>query len=363
VKLPLVTSGDSALPPLHARWVDAWLGEPLPHEVRASCDRCAMVLAPGQVISDIDSFFDPDTKCCTYKPALANFLVGGLLADAQAHPAGRASIEARIDARAGVTPLGLLVPEAEELAYQDRAKAGGFGRDVAQRCPHYVEEGGLCGLWRHRPAPCATYFCRFLRGAVSAGFWNALEQMLTTVERVLRDHCLVEIGFDAAALTVLFPPRRSLSPGTPRRDPEADGVYAETWGAWLGRERELYRACAEIVQPLGWSDILALAGPELRLRIRVAEHAYRALFDEHIPERLRVARVTAAQSELGRMRVRAYSRTDPIEVPMQVAAAFGAFDGRPRGEVLAEVAATLGTRIDDDQLRQLVDFGVLVKRP
>ena len=64
-----------------------------------------MVVDPAA--SDVDQGFNPNVKCCSYLPELWNFLVGGLLDDEHADPAGRASIEARIDSGAGVTPLCL----------------------------------------------------------------------------------------------------------------------------------------------------------------------------------------------------------------------------------------------------------------
>jgi hypothetical protein len=59
---------------------------------------------PGQAML----FFNAETKCCTYLPALYNFLVGSILTDKDpAFAVGRASVEARLDAQVEVTPLGL----------------------------------------------------------------------------------------------------------------------------------------------------------------------------------------------------------------------------------------------------------------
>jgi hypothetical protein len=64
------------------------LGGIIPRESRASCDNCAMcaVGGAGQQSAPRAYFFDPLVKCCSFVPDLPNFLVGGILSDAD--PAG-----------------------------------------------------------------------------------------------------------------------------------------------------------------------------------------------------------------------------------------------------------------------------------
>src|SRR5258706_14695042 len=96
------------LPAVHASWLAHLLTEPPPEETEATCDRCVMCHPKDATVRSEIAYFDDSSKCCTYQPQLANFLVGAMLEDDSAEfAAGRASIERRIDEREGVTPLGL----------------------------------------------------------------------------------------------------------------------------------------------------------------------------------------------------------------------------------------------------------------
>ena len=124
------------LPPLYARWMDALLRASVPPETRATCDDCAMC-APGAAEPDT-LYFNPRVKCCTYLPSLANYLVGGVLEENGAGSSGgRSTVERRIDAGVGVTPIGLERSKAYGLLYQNGAP--GFGHAESLRCPHYLE--------------------------------------------------------------------------------------------------------------------------------------------------------------------------------------------------------------------------------
>ena len=119
----------STLPPLYAAWIDELLAGPLPHESEATCEDCAMWSSAG-ASAEPDLFFHRDTKCCTYTPEIPNFLVGRILDDPDpALAPGRASVERRIDARIGVTPVGLLRPPVQALLYRHgmpvRVRPGG----------------------------------------------------------------------------------------------------------------------------------------------------------------------------------------------------------------------------------------------
>src|SRR5262245_25747140 len=123
-----------------------------------------MCARPGDVPRPDSEYFDPEIKCCTYLPPLPNFLVGRIPADDREDMAhGCSSVDARLIAGVEVTPLGFGVPAPYTLLYGNARDA--FGRARGLRCPHYVSEGGKCGIWRHREAICATWFCKRERGA------------------------------------------------------------------------------------------------------------------------------------------------------------------------------------------------------
>ncbi len=219
---------------------------PLPPEPLATCSACAKLPKPGEP-PPADAYH-PDTKCCTYLPMLHNFLVGALLADPDpAFATGRATVEARIDSGEGMTPLGLYATQE----YLSRYDAGArFGKDLSLRCPHYLhDEGGRCGVWRHRESTCSTWFCFYDRGEAGKEFWrDGVAPMLRAAELSLAAHCAHALGADEI-----------------------------NFGRWEGQPRELYRAAAELVVELTWAEVAALAGSEVQKLARVSRERLAAL--------------------------------------------------------------------------------------
>jgi hypothetical protein len=140
----------------------------LPAETDATCQDCAMCAEPGRTPLPGLAFFKPDTKCCIYVPGLRNFLVGLILQDDDPRfAAGRATVEARLDARVSVTPVGISPLPVQTALYRLEGTQA-FGQDRTLRCPHYLDEaGGQCGIWRYRNGICATWFCKHTRGPVA----------------------------------------------------------------------------------------------------------------------------------------------------------------------------------------------------
>ncbi|MBA3549133.1 MAG: hypothetical protein H0T76_21825, partial [Nannocystis sp.] len=62
------------LPPRYTAWITNLLGGTLPQEQVATCHSCVM-----QAEAPEGYRFRADAKCCTYVPALPNFLVGAAL--------------------------------------------------------------------------------------------------------------------------------------------------------------------------------------------------------------------------------------------------------------------------------------------
>src|SRR5206468_664396 len=138
-----------------------------------------------------------------------------------------------------------------------------FGRSPSLRCPYFLVDGG-CGIWRHRNAVCMSWFCKHVRGAVAHDFWRRLEHLLTSAEEELARWCAMELDIGDEALAALMGPRNA-SEERLAKSGDIDGAvdeahYAAQWGSWLGREREYYRSCAEIVDGLAWSDVVRVGG-------------------------------------------------------------------------------------------------------
>jgi hypothetical protein len=354
----------SSLPPLYAAWIDDLLDGPLPHEAEATCERCVMIAQAPAAAGGL--FFNPRTKCCTYVPALPNFLVGRILTDDDpAMAAGRASVERRLDARLGVTPLAIEHPPVHGLLY----KTGGlqaFGRSETLRCPHYRDDaGGACGIWRHRNGVCSTWFCKHGRGATGQRFWQALDQLLATVERELARWCLVRLDLAPAVLTRLLPRGTDRHVQGESLDAAAidgrteDADYRARWGEWVGRERELYRESARLVGGLAWSDVARIGGGTVEALARIVRAGHAGHGADAIPERLVLGQLQTVGGGREHVTVTTYSPYDPLALPRLLVDVLHYFDGRPTAQALRRIRAERGINVQPDLVRRLVDFGVL----
>jgi hypothetical protein len=324
---------------------------------------------PAGAAPDSEQFFHPDTKCCTYTPEIPNFLVGRILDDADpALAPGRSSVERRIDARVGVTPLGLVRPPVQALLYQQSMPAG-FGHAAALRCPHYrADGGGTCGIWRHRNGVCSTWFCKHGRGATGQRFWQALEQLLAIVERNLTRWCLLEIGVDSEVLARLLP--RGSDRGRDGTSLDAAGLdgavseasYRALWGSWRGRERELFHRAGALVDDLRWADVARIGGATVDALARIVAGAHHHHGADAVPARLAVGAFSVVLTGRERVRVVSYSDYDPLELPRLLVDVLPYFDGRPTAEAVRHIRAERHVNVQPDLLRRLVDFGILVER-
>jgi hypothetical protein len=356
----------SPLPSVYAKWLDELLGGEIPSETRATCHDCAMCESGGEYQKPGSRFFNPERKCCTYVPRLHNFLAGMILTDEDpAMARGRASVEARLDAGVALTPLGLEQPPKMKSLY-NLMETRAFGRAQSLLCPHYINEsGGLCAVWKYRNSVCSTWFCKYVRGGVGRNFWEAVKRLLMTVEDDLSRWCAIELELDEAALDLSFTPdaeaghrRLTLEDIDDQVDPDRQ---RRLWGDWYGREREFYRACAELVAPLKWLDALAICGPETRARARSAQKAYQVMTSEEIPERLRMGAFTivGANGDFYRL-YHPDIGMDVFSLSARVMRLLPYFDGRTTTEIVAQIAEKEGMRFTAELLRRLVDFGILI---
>ena len=364
MKRPLPIVQASPLPPLYAAWTDQLLAGPIPPEKEATCDDCAMCAAGNRQLELSGLFFDPSTKCCTYIPALANFLVGSILADADpAFFAGRATVEARLAAGVAVTPLGLGQPPTFKLLYENTA-INAFGRSRSLRCPHYLEPGGRCGVWKHRASVCATWYCKHVRGATGRKFWQALHRLLSGVERTLARWCVLQLDPGTEALERLFPPRRPDAAGNDTLDDlQEPSVHRAVWGRWFSREVEFYKECDRLVSGLSWGDVTTIGGPQMQIFSRLAHEAYGELMSEELPTRLKVGDLKVVNMDQESCRVCAYADSDPLEMSRALMDLLRYFDGRTVDQVLQSISAAESIKLDRALVRKLVDFEILVPLP
>lgn len=363
-----VSDTTAVLPPLYARWIDALLESPIPPETRATCDDCAMCAPEGTRAEERAFYFSPRVKCCTYQPLLPNYLVGRALEDRDfAFSAGRATLENRIDAGVGVTPLGVGATRIFDVLYEISAPKA-FGHALSLRCPHYLEEGGgRCGIWRHRNSICTTWFCKLERGAVGSVFWDRTRNLLMAIERGLAIWCALEAGLEAEALGAIF--RLDDRPG--KREPmtaaDVDGVAdpavaRKLWGAWFSREREFYGLCGRRVESLTWPDVERICGSGVAALAHLTRHSFQALLSEKLPERLVAGTFEMISTSREATRVVGYLGTDPLDLDAAVMEVLPYFDGRPTVQALSAIREELGIEVERDLVRKLADFEILKPR-
>jgi len=344
---------EAALPLLYAPWLRDIAGGPIPAETKATCDHCVMLPSPDSPPEA--TYFHPVTKCCAYQPNVPNFLAGRILSDPDPSIAeGRRALEQRISRRVAVTPSRAGAGGVFGLLYGNTPNV--FGRAPALRC-HYLTPAGGCGVWKHRPGVCATWFCKHVRGATGFRFWKLADKLLREVEEDLALWCLAELKVGSGEVGELAPQSK---PDVSELDGEIDWAqYRKVWGEWAGREIDFYRACAGLVEPLRWEQVEQVCGPRVRILAGLVRDAYAHLGSEAIPERLRLGACRFTGVKGGSYQVTAYSQFDPLLMHEPLARALRYFDGRPTEEALEAILAEQGVRVDPSLVRRMVDFGIL----
>jgi hypothetical protein len=345
---------EATLPLLYAPWLRAITGGPIPAETQATCDHCVMLPSSGSAPDA--TYFHPVTKCCAFQPHLPNFLAGRLLSDVDASmSAGRIELEERIARRVAVTPRWAGPGSVFGLLYRSVPQV--FGRAPALRCQFLTSTGG-CGIWKHRPGVCATWFCKHVRGNVGSRFWRLADKLLQSVEHDLSFWCLAELRVGSAEADELAP---RTSPDVSEVGGEIDWAhYRKLWGEWAGREIDFYRACGRLVEPLSWDQVEQICGPRVRILAGLLRDAYASLGSEVIPERLRLGQITFSAIEGNAYRVVSYSHYDPVLMPERLARVLRYFDGRPTEEALEAILTQESIRLDLSLVRRMVDFGILL---
>lgn len=292
----------------------------LPDEPRSTCHDCVQVPPPGQE-PDLLKPFDRDVKCCTYRPALPNFLVGRALSRGNV---GSDKVAARIRRfREGVRPEGLFPPSHFRSIYRD----GTFGRDKRLTCPYWVPGDLSCSIWEDRNAVCRTWFCKMSDGPRSGMYWKTVRDLLTALERRLSRH-LVEGA-------------------TP---PEVDAT-PEQWMDW-------YIDCHERLQATPLDDLREVTLEE-REGLEVALRVYGELLDAPVPDVIFPV-ITATVPLEDRILVHGYSRLETVEVPRTFMALFGELvQGTPWRTALERVRERAGLDFDDAFVETLWRRGIV----
>jgi hypothetical protein len=100
---------------------------------------------------------------------------------------------------------------------------------------------------------------------------------------------------EEASVPLLYGPWLRAPQGAPHVS-ELDGDID-----WAGREIDFYRACARIVERLGWDEIEKTCGPRVRILADLVRDAHAHLASQAIPERLKVRDFKRTAAEHGRV--------------------------------------------------------------
>jgi hypothetical protein len=355
---------------LHEVWLGQALGRAIPEERRATCGACAM--CAGQADRASVPSFAPDTKCCTYWPRLPNYLCGAILSSGRVgHPEGGLDGESG-SARVGhllysdcAVPLGIGAAEAYRALYMAVGRIE-FGRSMTLVCPYYSSvAGGTCTIWPWREAVCSTYFCKFDRGAVGLGFWHAAANLLESIQRAVALWCAVRLNIPATGLHVAIPAAEARGAENARRQ-SLDGTGlpgrdSTLWGEWADKRDEFFVSCWELASTLPWSEVVRLTGIEGETLAEEMRRAMVSLQDVELPPALKAAPIRWADRNEHSILVCGYRDTDARWVKEGVLRALKHFDGRSIDEVLAKITECEGLVLSLDEIRGLVDLGVLVR--
>lgn len=127
-----------------------------------------------------------DFKCCTYRPFIANFLVGGFAK----HDFFNEDLKNEWD----FLIVGLS-PNKKYRKYFAKKGKWGFGTDATLLCTFYQRSTGGCGIWQSRPAVCRTFFCKSSYQEAGVYYWKQAEEFTWQMEWALLEDFLDHKGW------------------------------------------------------------------------------------------------------------------------------------------------------------------------
>ena len=329
-------------------------------EPRSTCESCAMC-DHGQLAPVEMGYFNPSMKCCTWHPALLNFLVGGILSDPDpALEEGRRRIREAIAARKGVTAIAMLPTARYQLLYA-AGRGNGFGRATDLKCPYYsTDGGGMCTVWRYRESVCSTWFCKYENGKPGFDFWGSMKKYLSHAEASLG--VLAARAIDPSLPHPRNDPNRLTLEELQDEPPTAE-LYASYWGSWVGREEEFYRACYAWVRDLTPEEFAAKVDNEPTARGLIGELNHRLDVIENrtvLPERLVRAADLKTRPAGKNVVVTSYNPFDAFAVDRELFDVLAKLDGtQPLAKNLERLDKEEGVELQPDLLQYLFTHGVV----
>jgi len=125
-------------------------------------------------------------KCCTYRPFIANFLVGRALENFAFTDELMSEWDFLITG---------LAPGMKYRRHFFKKGKWGFGTDATLLCSFYEKRSGGCRIWEARPAVCRTFFCKSSYHEAGAYYWNQAEEFSWHLEWTLLEDFLYTKGW------------------------------------------------------------------------------------------------------------------------------------------------------------------------
>lgn len=339
---------------IYSGWLADMVGRDMPAETRATCDNCPMCAPTPHA----ELRFHPDVKCCSYWPALPNYLAGAILEDTSEDCQDGRDRLALLLERSWATPLAVLPSPAFRILYS-QAKNQEFGTALLLKCPYLIDGGG-CSIWRFRNAVCLTWFCKFQRGRASRDFWEAVRRLLSGMESQLGVWACLELGLSGGAVRRAAELLRAENlklqslDGYPKNQSDR-----QMWEKWNNTRAEFYQKTARLVSALSWSDALAVSGPECAALARELHDVAAELFNPPEYRNLKTMPLRVLQDDGVSVTVSGHSETDGYVMDRRLLGALHNFNTLDVAAALEAVKASTGLEITDHQLDELVQWGCL----
>lgn len=186
-----------------------------------------------------------DLKCCTYRPFIANFLVGGF--------ANSETFNEELMQEWDFLILGL-TPNIRYRKYFAKKGKWGFGTDATLLCTFFQKQNGQCKIWENRPTVCRTFFCKSSYAEAGAYYWNKSEEWTWLLEWALLEDFLHHQGW---TLEEVARAKEYLQDSTVTQN--------QTWPEEfflkdLNKARTFYAEAKQYVDGLGESAVMDLLG-------------------------------------------------------------------------------------------------------
>ncbi|MBY0493274.1 MAG: hypothetical protein K2Y23_03570 [Cyanobacteria bacterium] len=345
------STGITAFAGIHNDWLNELFDSEIPKETSATCHSCAMCTSNPMA----EKAFSPVTKCCTYWPVLPNYLVGSALSDmSDGAREGRERLTAMLSEVMAV-PNGLGVSQSHQALYTS-LRATGFGVEEKMLCPYFDKAtGGQCSIWRHRNAVCATYHCKYRRGATGMEFWQAMKRLLKSVEGAVALWSAVEMGIPVSVARIK--PRSSIERGRDASNGWAviAKAPAHMWGKWNHRRADFYVGCFAKARSLSWQDVLRLGGVELEILVSTAQKAFQANLKTRVVDRVIPAPVMVLRRSSSEVFLQTYSPYDHQRLDARVFHGLRHCSGQPVADLRETMKQVDGVEVDDALLERLID--------